>query len=65
QIVSHGQRSLRGELVGRYIDHIRTDDVTTREIASLIGLLPESDEWYTDIKNKHKRNSNHPKELVK
>lgn len=43
QIISHGQRSLRGELVGRYIDHARTDEATTREIASHIGLLPESD----------------------
>jgi hypothetical protein len=51
-IISHGQRSLRGELVGRYIDHIRTDEVTTREIAGYIGLLPESDAWYTDIKHK-------------
>ena len=65
QIFSHGQRSLRGEIVGRYVDHIRTDEVTTREIAALIGLLPESDEWYTDIKNKHKRNNNRPKESVK
>ena len=65
QIFSHGQRSLRGELVGRYIDHIRTDEVSTREIAALIGLLPESDEWYTDIKYKRKQNDNRPKELVK
>lgn len=40
-IISHGQRSLRGELVGRYIDHIRTDKNTVRDIAAFIGLLPE------------------------
>lgn len=39
QSVSHGQRSLRGEIVGRYINHARTNEATTIEIASTIGLL--------------------------
>jgi hypothetical protein len=65
QIISHGQRSLRGELVKRYIDHVRTDEVTTREIASLIGLLPESDKWYTDGKYRKKQTVKHSKEIVK
>jgi len=47
QTISHGQRNLRGELVKRYADHVRTDAVTTRDIALSIGLLPESDAWYT------------------
>lgn len=41
-IISHGQRSLRGELVGRYIDHVRADKTTVLEISSFIGLLPEN-----------------------
>lgn len=43
QIASHGRRSLRGELAGRYIAHARTDEATTRGVASHIGLLSESD----------------------
>lgn len=49
QIVSHGQRSLRGELVQRYIDHVRTDETVTRSIASSIGLLPETDAHFAVI----------------
>ncbi len=49
QICSHGQRSLRGELVTRYMDHARTNVDTTRDIASSIGLLPESDTWYNNL----------------
>lgn len=64
QIISHGQRSLRGELVGRYIDHKRADEITTREIASLIGLLPESDAWYNDVKYKQKQTKRLSKELA-
>jgi len=43
RIVSHGQRSLRGEIIRRYIEHVRTDEVTTRQLAASIGLMPESD----------------------
>jgi hypothetical protein len=55
RIISHGQRNLRGELVGRYINHARTDEVTARDIASRIGLLPDEDAWYTDNKHKNKQ----------
>lgn len=48
QSLSHGQRSLRGELVKRYSEHLRTDETVTREIASGMGLLPESDSWYNE-----------------
>lgn len=44
--MSHGQRSLRGEIVQRYMDHVRTNDMTARQIADAAGLLPESDRWY-------------------
>ena len=50
QIVSHGQRSLRGEIIGRYIDHGRTDTRTTIDIATLIGLLQEKDTCYNNAK---------------
>ncbi len=56
RIVSHGQRSLRGEIVQRYIDNPRTNEVVAREIASHIGLMPESDSWYNDIESGHRLN---------
>lgn len=43
QIVSHGQRSLRGELVSRYAKHSRTDNRTTHEIAKSAGLIDENE----------------------
>lgn len=64
QSISHGRRSLRGELVGRYVNHGHTDEITTREIASLIGLSPESDTWYNDYKYQQKQKKEHPKESV-
>lgn len=65
QTIQHGQRSLRGELLSRYIDHARTDMITTREIASSIGLLPESDAWYNNSKRKHKTTESEIKEHIK
>ena len=55
QTYSHGQRSLRGELVGRYLDHARSDNVTTKDIALSMGLLPEADKCYNNLKHKHKK----------
>ncbi|MCX6728529.1 MAG: hypothetical protein NTV39_02050 [Candidatus Saccharibacteria bacterium] len=49
-IISHGQRSLRGEIIERYLCHIRTNETTTLEIVKSIGLLPESDAWYNNAK---------------
>jgi ribokinase len=46
RVKNHGQRSLRGEIVKRYLDHARTDDLTARQIAEASGLLPKSDEGY-------------------
>ena len=50
RIISHGQRSLRGEIIERYLCHIRTNEATTIEIVKSIGLLPESDAWYNNAK---------------
>lgn len=64
-VISHGQRSLRGELVERYVNHARTNEATTYEIAYHIGLLPESDAWYNSSKYKYKQTGNDPKESAK
>ncbi len=50
QIISHGQRSLRGEIIGRYINHARTNEATTLDTLTSIGLLPEGDAWYNNSK---------------
>jgi hypothetical protein len=42
QSITHGQRSLRGEIIGRYLNHARTNEATTLEIATTIGLLPDN-----------------------
>lgn len=55
RIISHGQRSLRGELLWRYVNHARTDADSTRDVVKTMGLLPESDEWYNDNKHKKKK----------
>lgn len=41
-IYSHGQRSLKGEIVSRYINHVATDELTTIDTARSIGLLSTS-----------------------
>jgi len=62
QIISHGQRSLRGEIIGRYIDHSRTDKKTTLEIVESIGLSPEQDAWYNNAKAYSKHATEHTEE---
>lgn len=42
QITSHGQRSLCGELVERYINHPRTDEAAMRHIAGSMGLTDKN-----------------------
>jgi sugar/nucleoside kinase (ribokinase family) len=54
RIVSHGRRSLRGEIVQRYVDHARTNTGVTRELATGIGLLPEADKWYNEMTDTRK-----------
>lgn len=63
-MVGHGQRSLCGELVGRYLEHARTNEQTTIEIAKMAGLLPESVTCYTKLKHKHNESGKVPKELL-
>ena len=53
RIMSHGRRSLRGEIVQRYLEHARTDVSVTQELATDIGLLPESDKWYNELIESH------------
>ncbi|NCQ54121.1 hypothetical protein COV88_00680 [Candidatus Saccharibacteria bacterium CG11_big_fil_rev_8_21_14_0_20_41_19] len=65
QTITHGQRSLRGELLSRYIDHARTDEVTTRQIAESIGLLPGDDAWYNFVKYHEKQTAKPVKEFIK
>lgn len=60
QVISHGQRSLRGEIIGRYINHARTDEATTLDIIASIGLLPEQDAWYNNAKAYKKRAEKQP-----
>jgi len=49
--MSHGRRALRGEIIGRYVDQGPAHQEVTQSIGKEMGLLPESDQWYTD--NKH------------
>lgn len=48
--MSHARRSLRGEIVDRYIDHARTDEVAVRGIAEDTGLILVSDLGHIDYK---------------
>lgn len=62
RIMSHGRRSLRGEIVQRYLEHSRTDNGVIRDQATGIGLLPEADKWYNEINDSHaqsKEQANH------
>lgn len=56
QSVDHGQRSLRGEIVGRYQELAKIHNVKARDIAKMIGLLPKNDLWYNKSIYKHKQN---------
>ncbi len=48
RIMSHGQRSLRGEIVQRYLQHSSVDESVTLDVASETGLLPETDKMYKE-----------------
>lgn len=45
---THGKRSLRGEIVSRYLANGTADKIVTTHIAEDIGLLRESDKWYNN-----------------
>ncbi|MBC7943314.1 carbohydrate kinase family protein [Candidatus Saccharibacteria bacterium] len=55
RIMSHGRRSLRGEVVQRYLENSRTNDGVAVELATGIGLLPEADKWYNETNNNRKQ----------
>lgn len=55
QIISHGRRSLRGEIVARYINHARSHEATTLEIAEMMGLLGPDDACYTKFNHNQKQ----------
>jgi ribokinase len=55
KIASHGQRSLRGEIVQRYLNDGAADKIVTTDIVTDIGLLPESDKWYSEDNHKQKQ----------
>jgi ribokinase len=57
RIMNHGQRSLRGELIKRYLDHSRTDKATTEQLAVHTGLLLASDNDYNEMVQREKSNS--------
>ncbi len=48
RIVSHGQRSLRGEIVQRYLQHASVNETMALDVATETGLLPESDRLYKE-----------------
>ncbi len=49
--VAHGQRHLRAEIIKRYADHDRTDNMMVHELAEQIGLKPPQDEGYPSYQN--------------
>jgi sugar/nucleoside kinase (ribokinase family) len=55
KIATHGQRSLRGEIIGRYLDNGPADEEITKSIGIEIGLVQESDQWYTDGNRQQKQ----------
>jgi len=54
QISSHGQRSLRGEMIDRYLSHGRTNESVTNEIISSMGMMTDRDTWFDAWYNKYK-----------
>lgn len=61
RIYSHGQRSLRGEIIERYLQHSLTDETTTRQLALDAGLLVESDQWYSQTEKQAASQGTHTK----
>jgi ribokinase len=51
RLISHGQRALRGEIVQRYLDHPRTNESTTNQLAIDAGLVEETDGHYPSVKD--------------
>jgi hypothetical protein len=55
RIISHGQRSLRGEIIGRYLQQGPSHQDVTKTIGKEMGLLQESDELYSDDNSNQKQ----------
>ncbi|MDN5275696.1 MAG: putative Ribokinase [Candidatus Saccharibacteria bacterium] len=49
RIISHGQRSLRGELLTRYLEHVLTDNISVQAAANDAGIVVASDEGYSNV----------------
>ena len=47
--LAHGRRALRGELVERYVADERTDNESTKTLATSAGLLREKDSDYQNV----------------
>jgi len=50
RMTSHGERALRGEIVDRYMQHPRTNEATTSQLAVDAGLITETDRHYPSVK---------------
>jgi hypothetical protein len=64
QIISQGQRNLRGELAERYMNHDGINKTVAHEIVSLMGLLSEGDTWYNNLIFNKKRKEEHLRGIV-
>lgn len=42
QVVNHGQKSLMGELVARYVERANNNESAMREVMAMIGVLPKA-----------------------
>lgn len=64
-IFNHGQRALRGELIDRYVSHTLTDEITVKEIASIMGLMSETDSCYNYSRYSKKQHNENNKEKTR
>lgn len=53
QVLSQAQKNLRSEMVNRYLKHGLANKKLIQEIASAMGLLPDSDAWYNNPNYNH------------
>lgn len=53
RVISQAQKSLRKEVINRYMTHSQANKKLIQELASDMGLLPDSDAWYNNPNYKH------------
>lgn len=53
QVVAQAQKCLRSEIVNRYMAHSQANKNLINELASTMGLLPDSDAWYNNPNYNH------------